>query len=441
MEDKKYICYSAICLMDPRFGYLERVDKKWGLVDNGDPLRKDLCAVADAGGNSLRLLSFAVYQEHPDGKESQFCPWVYDKAKGLWRLSERNDYYRPIVRRIVEIANECRLRVWWAFFDHCSFISGWWNAYNPWLHNVEGVPTIYDEAAYPYVKDMMETQIDDFRGLDVAYHLANEAGDGRMPDLAERVMFPVIRRKGLPLDRLGAGANLSKREYLGEGKYADKPVTTQDKIRERFGSYFGEANKKLLFREVHGVGNRLDKWRPFGDRIAQAVCWWSKPKQSEHEVLGDWIADTDGMKIGDSECDKDTDGSRPSAQTMHDMAVYLWKDAGVDNVHIAHCPQTTNIPCLVKTFKAISEAYKEVFGKYPANYGKVPYVPPVEPPPSPPPMVELDVCQETKLLPNHSCGKIRRQFIKGTEPTKVCPIHHDETFWEKLLRLLKGLFS
>ncbi|MFA5378631.1 MAG: hypothetical protein WC455_22950, partial [Dehalococcoidia bacterium] len=81
------------------------------------------------------------------------------------------------------------------------------------------------------------------------------------------------------------------------------------------------------------------------------------------------------------------DGARPSADTMYRMAVYLWKTAGIDNAHIFHCPQTTDVDCLVETFKAISKAHKEVFGKWPDNYGKVVYVPPA-PVPEPEPVPE-----------------------------------------------------
>jgi len=69
-------------------------------------------------------------------------------------------------------------------------------------------------------------------------------------------------------------------------------------------------------------------------------------------------------------------------------------------------------------------------------YGTIP-VPP-QPPPTP---ISRGICDLTGLVPNHSCKVVVKAFLPGTEPTMVCPIHHDETFWEKLLRWLKGLFK
>jgi hypothetical protein len=125
----------------------------------------------------------------------------------------------------------------------------------------------------------------------------------------------------------------------------------------------------------------MDEMRPFGDRVAQAVNWWGK------FPVGDFVVDTDGMKKGDSKCDKDFDGARPSAETMHDMMVYLWTRVKNVGVHVFHCPQTLDVPCLVKTIDAINAAYKETIGngKDLENRGRVHYEPPIPPEPPKPP--------------------------------------------------------
>ncbi|MFA5379483.1 MAG: hypothetical protein WC455_27245, partial [Dehalococcoidia bacterium] len=346
MSDK-WIGYSHICLTDPRFGFTEYKDGKWSLIDNGEPLKKHLSAIANAGANGLRLIPYSVWQEH-EGKRSQFCPWVFDESTQKWDLSQFNDYYWPIMRKVVEIANACRLSVWFAWIDHCQFQKGWWNAYSPWIWNIQKIASAYDDKAGVFVQAFMRRSIDEFKGQAVYWHLGNEVMDARMPDFAYKYMFPVIKAKAISLDRIGAGGGRKLHDYFGNGKYADKPNTIQDITRKRFGAFFGEDKKKLMVREVHGVGDYVDDYRKFGDDIAEAVWLWAKDHQPEHVVLGDWFADTDGQKKGDSKCDKDTDGARPSADTMYRMAVYLWKTAGIDNAHIFHCPQTTDVDCLVE---------------------------------------------------------------------------------------------
>ena len=258
--------------------------------------------------------------------------------------------------------------------------AGWWNVYSPWLHNVQGINP-FNPAGYEYVSKHFRKTVEVLQHLDVVHLLMNEVQDNRAPDLMLNCFFPVIKELGLPLDRIGTGSSMPDAEYLGEGKY-DGKVTVQDLIRARFGNFFGDVNQHLIYREVHGVGDSApgDKFRPYGDRIAQSLCWWSKPRQSELKLLGPVIWDTDGQKKGDSKCDVENGiDPRPSAETMGKIALYAWRDAGVDNVHIAHCPQTTDYDCLARTFEAISASYKAVYGAWPENHGNAVYTPP-EPP-------------------------------------------------------------
>ncbi len=384
MIDKKWIFYEPICFLDGQ-EFLTLKGDTW--EPHIEEWKKHNAPLFNAGANAIRVFAYSTYGKH--GRDKQFSPYQFVKAENAWDLSKRDPQYFPVFKQFVRAAIELapkNMTVWICLFNQGES-AGVGSVNSPLAHNIQGYGSVYDRDAGKYLGqffDDLAGEMEEF-GDHVGYHFANEARDGRFPDMARDHLFPVIKKRNLPFNLLGYGAAMDSRPYLGGGKYADKPPTVQDTVREHFGAYFGEKNKTLVLREVHGVGVRVDDDRPFGDNVAQAVCWWDKVNQSEHLLVGDWIASTDAQKHGDSLCDRDFDGARPSAEVMGAMAAYIWKR--VDNAHIAHCPQTMNTDCLALTFGEVSKAYKNGpgKGKWPANFGKVHYVPPQPPDPPKPP--------------------------------------------------------
>jgi len=387
MKDVKFIGYSPICILGTS-EWLYKKDGRWAFDVEG--WKQHLAPLLNAGANAIRILAYSVFGERKS-RGDQFSPFILDKPTNKWDLSKRDPEFFPILKQAIRGAIELapdNMTAWLCILDGCENQDNKpWNEYSPWMRNIQKVASIYDDRAGEDIQAFFEdcaTELQEF-APHMAYHLANEANKVAFSNQAKKYMFPVIKKFNLPFNRLGYGSTMDDRDYLGAGKYADKPDTVQDITRKLFSVVFGDPAKVQAFREVHGIGNRLDKDRPFGDRIAQAICWWSKDKQSELALLGPVIYDTDGMKKGDSKCDKDFDGARPSAETMGEIARYAWQGAGVDNVHLFHCPQTYDTDCLSLTFEAISESYKKVFGKYPYNHGKVHCDPPAPPDPPDPP--------------------------------------------------------
>lgn len=369
--DKARLIYGHLALTDYSFGFISFDGKDFHLDE--EAVKQHFAAIANAGANAVRILPYAVWEPRPYGRRSQFCPWVLDG--NLWDLSKFNSYYFPIMRRIFEIINSYNMTVWFPLFDQCQQHKGYWTAYTPWFHNVQKTTSFYDTNVDKYSTYWVETAWSEFKGLDMFWPWGNEL-NGSKSSLAwgRRVIFPLIRKLNIPFDKMTYGWVMGDAPYLGGGKFGDA-FTAQDTARKYFGEEFPpESNKFLLIREVHKCGTTpLDAFTPYGPHPAQAAFWWG------NKPVGPFLISNDGTK----ENWPSQDGGRPDGKKWKAMAGWAF---GFKNcAGVEHLPEGGDLVYQTAVMESISAAYKLKFGKWPENYGKWHYEPPVTPPPPPGP--------------------------------------------------------
>jgi len=371
----RQIIYGPICMLqDPRFVKYDSALDKWYLDENA--VNIEFCAVANAGATGIRLLPWGVWAGHPYGVKSQFQPYVLNADCTAFNLGAFNDWYFPIVKRVIEIANTYGLKVWWAWGDNCQF-SGAYRKWSPWSNNTQGIGSFYETAAYSYFSKWIQKCRTEFAGLNVAWAWGNEVNNPGMRALAEACIFPILNQ--FDPKEMTYGASMKDAPYLGPGEYSGN-AGMLDTLKGMVGTVFGDKVKLAIWKEVHGVGGKGYPKVP--NRLDQALSWWAR---SVNNGIRIWLSD-DGTKDGDSECDVAFDGARPSAERWAEIVKIALKYE--NDFTFEHLPQDESpagLPCQVKTLKAI---YKAVYGKDPVEkYHYDPPVPPEPPePPTPPPV-------------------------------------------------------
>lgn len=322
---------------------------------------KEAHAVSNAGANFIRVFPWGVWGNHPYGKKSQFQPYVLDTSRDKWDLSAFNSYYFPIMRRVFEIANGVNMTVMFCWFDNCQFHGDSIKKWSPWANNVQGVQRFEETGADKYTRAWILRCLDAFAGLDMMWPFGNELENPAFPEMAKRVIFPIIKSKNLDFNKLTYGATTK----ITDGD------SIQDLVRQAVGDEFGPVAEKNIIMEDHGF--------PFTDSLP---VWGNKPWRK--------LYSDDGCYIGKSKCDTyPGKGARPSAEEWGAKALdILTKYPAAVNgrerlISFEHLPaggRSDNLDCHVETIKAISGAYRSKFGEWPTNYGKYP-----EPPPPPGP--------------------------------------------------------
>lgn len=338
-------------------------------------LDKEFRAVANAGANFVRVFPWGVWGNHPFGKRSQFQPYVLDISRDKWDLSKFNGYYFPIMRRVFEIANSVNLSVMFCWFDACQFHGDSIKRWSPWANNVQDITRPEEKGADQYTRAWILKVLAEFGGYDALWSFGNEMIHASFPAFVSRVIVPIVRSKNLDFKRLTYGAHLTPYPYEGNHEYsrpADNP-SVQDIVQGIFEDEFGLAAKMAVIRDAHGCGGPCeprDNERPYGETLDQALY------TSKAAVR--WLVSDDGVYNGNSLCDFDAQlRYRPAPATWGAMVRYV---LGIHpNSNFEHIPNGPDLACHIETFEAISQAYRDLFGKWPTNYGKYPPAPAPDP--------------------------------------------------------------
>jgi hypothetical protein len=340
------IIYGLLCLLgDPRFLTYDGATGKWNLQEKA--LDSHLAKIHAAGAIGIRILPWEPWEMHPYGIKSQFQPYAALGSK--YDLSKKNTYYKPIVRRAVEIAKKNGMKTWWCMFDNCQF-GGTYKRWSPWVNNVQGITTVYEKKAWPYLRAFWEDCIALFAGLDVRYCWANEGNKPGMVDIVQNVIFPMIKKLTLDPKKMTYGATMEPAEYVN-GVYLDTN-DVQSKLKGMTEDAFDKATKLAIWREVHGIGGKGYPARP--NQLDQAIVSWARKRNNGIRI---WLSD-DGVWDGDSLCDTEFYlgklRRRPSATRWAEI-VKATKGYGNDFTY-EHLPKGTNDVCQVATIKAIHKA-------------------------------------------------------------------------------------
>lgn len=361
----KSITFGAICLFgDERFLTYDKAKDAWTL-DEGE-LDAYFKKMRNAGATGIRLLPWAPrgwYGPSPFDLNLQFQPYMVLGNK--YTLAAFNKFYFPIAKRVIQIAKKYGLQTWWCWGDNCQF-SGPYRKWSPWVTNVQGVATCYDPKAVPFIKAWIQKCADEFKGLGVSWAWGNEMTPAGMEAVAQNAIFPMIKKLKLDPKQMTYGAIMKDVKYYPKPA-GWKPTPTQkeweyypgnagmlDQLKKITGTAFGDPFKLAIWKEVHGIGGK--GYPKIPNRLDQAEKWWLRQKNNGIRVS----FSNDGVKDGDSKCDVASDGARPSAARMGEIAKAL--AAFGNDVMIEQCPQGPDDACHVATLR---EIYKGLNGKYP----------------------------------------------------------------------------
>jgi len=421
------VFFSHLCILaDPDF--VRREHGKWILDEIYT--NRFFCTAGNAGVSGQRILPWCPWGSHPDGMKDQFAP--YELIGANFDLSKFNDYYSPIVRRLIEIARAYEIKTWFCLADNCQF-HGPTKKWSPWITNVNGIASIYEAAAYPFFKKWIEKCLVEFSGLNVGWPWGNEMMNPLFLDLAKKVIFPFVESGKIAPANCTYGPILSKAVYDVKTKeYILAASGLQELVKGAFGRKFGEEAELAVWREVHGVGG--GDFPAVPNNLDQALSWWGRRRVDNGIRI---FVSNDGAD-GYSDCDRTIyegkEQVRPSAKTMGEAGKIL--SEFVNDIIVEHVPKAAkDLACQTKTLKTI---YRALFGKDPVE--KWHY----EPPPPGPPTIVVEVCAESGLLPNEWCpARENRTFVKGEEPTTVCTIHkkpEEKPWWKRLWEWIKRHF-
>jgi len=289
----------------------------------------------------------SVWGKHPYGRKSQFQPFVYDVKAKAWDLDKKNDYYFPIMRKIVARNQESNKTTIFDVFDGCELHAGG-IGYSPWAVNKQGVSSFYDQKADKFTRDFFETCISELKGYDIIWG-TNEPENQGYPGMFERVILPVAKAKKIPWTRLTYGATTKP----------EKANSIQDQVRAIIRSKYGRFAQKSILSPDHGF--------PF-------------TKNGLLNLVDAKILSDDGFYLGDSKCDvRPGKGARPSAATWGRVSLAILKTSPVADgarwpiLFFEHLPAGFSIGdllCWLAPIMAISASYRARFGVWPSNYGK-----------------------------------------------------------------------
>jgi hypothetical protein len=256
---------------------------------------------ANKGGNAIRILPISLFgiEEEPindteeakakvakEAKPKIFSPFFYDAVAEKWNLQLFNDYYFPIVREYIAVAESLNMKVLFELYDNCGF----WPTcqhLNPWRVNIQGLYDFY--SAGDIGKAYVAKCIDEL-GDSVEYLLGNELTH---EGVANEVM-DVLFSKGLK--PWGCGADLDIPSEMAQTSVMKKECVKAEEL-------WGEDFKVQLFRTCH---SSFDQNSP---RMIQPVAWWQY-----HSIQ----FSTDGMF------------PRPSVIQMQDAVKYVLDRLPVD---------------------------------------------------------------------------------------------------------------
>jgi hypothetical protein len=380
MLDRIPICLGVICITgDPRI--VDFDGTKWILHE--ETYRELMSRCANAGVRLVRKMLWS-----PFGKtgsiSNMFSPYALSGEH--FDLDKWNGWYWPIMRKMQGIDKSVNITNRYDIADNCDFaVGGNWYKYVPWKNNVQGIKTLYQKEAWPYYEVLARKAVEMF-GKGQYYSTGNEMENAGVIPIFEKVIVKLIKEGVFTPERFAYGPTMPDAKYVtvpviedGKPTHYPSPIAegTLGILKRMAGSppdgLLDEKTKLLIYRDVHSVGSPpYDNIRKFGPREHQLKVFWGK------YPIRAW-ASTDGKKLSPidpraSKCDVDFDGARISDITWYAQAVdligaYRSNKGGMARcLVLEHCPQTMNVNCLAKTFKAMSRAVKAMTGIDPENF-------------------------------------------------------------------------
>lgn len=387
MADKHHILNSWLEVFSPTI--MGCLSKDYTTFDF-DKWREWCRSSAHAGANGVRILPYSPWN-HPSGVvpiERLWSPYRLDVVQKAWNLNLWNELYFATLGRIVEIAHEYNLRIWFSLYDNCQWHYGA-GGITPWGNNVQGINGYY--GSLPYALRWVD-KVHATLGKAVNYEIINEGAPRQlsMVKAAEWIVavFDRLIYKGIPAEQICWGplpSSIYKDGVWHQDREHDlgQHILSITERRDRV-----QSNK--VYRAMHGVGvaDEVINKETFPASYCGewAIQWWG----NGHSGKG-FLSD-DGVSNGANAQDKLPGGQyqRPTAEQWYNAALAIFQADGgkAGKWAIERLPQNLDQAVQLPALRAISTAYKTAYDKWPENYDKF-TAPQPEPEPEPvkPPVI------------------------------------------------------
>jgi hypothetical protein len=348
MTDKVEILGSPLGMYAlPKETYINTVMRDDGSLDEVK-LNEMVACIANMGANALRDFYWMDTQEG------------YEKLSPLWHegnLSFRfNDRFFIHQKKIAETCNRYNLRYYFCLFEHCGTKKevGQWN---PWRFFSD---FFYGSDAANYRHQFIDRMIDALAGFDAGVELCNEPDSGKGEFLADTFIY--LARKGFDAEKIILGIDYHLKEKSRE--YGQDYRDMRNKIVTELGKDWEQGLKSTCISPVHNATlEQIEElWGPeVGPGGTRRILY-----------------SMDGVRKP----------GRPDRNMMHRIAAKVLKtktearEKGKVLFEVVYGKQNTDP---LDSIEGVSEAYKEIWGQYPENYGKFKDVGPIPPTPPPPP--------------------------------------------------------
>lgn len=393
------------CIMDRQYllnSYLPVFSPVKGLVKDGefdiDGFAEYCRASADAGANGIRILPYAPWGDNgPIQIDKLYCPYRLDIVQRAWNLDLWDEGYFTALRRMVEIASEYNVTIWFSLFDNCQFHHGG-QLISPWAVNVQGVSDYFfgDEPEPVKDKDTPSERAAKLKaiekynadrgrvlrwvdkvhatvGNDALYPIGNELSVRPGTDIKAAARWAVaifdrLLALGVPERNITLGA-MPSATYLGNLTWkSNHAVNLQAQILTALKDRPGKIQ---AWRVMHNVGIADEKVNgevfPASYCGEMALAWWGGNHEGEGFISDDGVI------------------PRPDATSIYNCALRFFQNDGNRQYKWAfeHCPKDY---ADFSHIRAISTAYRAKYGVWPENYEKFPNPqPPTPPTPTPDP--------------------------------------------------------
>lgn len=330
------------------------------------------CDFANCGVTGFRLFPWGVWGPRPYGIKSQFSPFALDGDK--FNLLEFNDYYFPIVKKVMEIAGHYNIRTWFVLLDNCQFHQQAYRRWSPFVTNVNGVVTAFEIKAHAFLAKFIDRCFMEFAPLMPAYCWGNECTKREFLDMVKDIYIERIKDGKFSPAYCTYGATM---ENCNEWGYnADKDIMTylcggqsvQDLVKGAIAKAYGDDTTFWFWKEVHGIGGVVPTIPP-PHALHQALHWWARYNVVHTRI---WLSD---------------DGVQPRPNKNRWVQVVNQCLPFANDFTFEPMPEGTYEDAL----DVAAGIYEAIYEKKPAQ--KYKYAPPVEPPvvippvePPPPPV-------------------------------------------------------
>ena len=309
---------------------------------NEGRLNSMCCDIANMGANALRDFFWIDTGE------------AYEKISPFWQEGRKkfrfNDQYYDNQEKIARVCNDYGMRYYICLFDHCGTEKETGKR-NPW-HFFNDY--FYEDDAADMRHKHIDRVLDKLNGTDFGVEVCNEPKIGQGAFLAETLIYLVKTKKFDP-----------KRIILGN-------------------DYFLKEKNAAYGRDYREFREKVDKALP-GDWALKVKTECISPFHNAHmenikHLYGNKVKPGGQRRILYSmdgvrkfEADGQTIRTRPDKKYMHKIAKKVLETktkAREEDKILFEVVYGKEGDEPMDSIEGVSEAYKEIFGKYPENYKK-----------------------------------------------------------------------